>query len=138
MAVLFLLASSLISAQLVERQNTSVNEAVALVDEDEETPLKKNYVFNPILAKKELKVGNFYAKKGKHKAAAARYQEATRWNPGYSHAYWKLGKSHEKLKSPKGAIEAYRRYLSVAPQGKHAKTIRIRITSLTTILSGNK
>lgn len=131
-ARLFLVSVSL-AAQLHERTDSSTNVNFDFVDEDEDQLRTKNYAFNPILARKEFKVGNFYAKKGNHKAAAARYLEATRWDPNYSNAYWKLGKAREKLRRVEGAIKAYRKYLSVKPQGKHVKTIKTKIANLTNV-----
>ena len=118
------------SAQLVKKNDTTLDEHSLLVDEDEDQLVKKEYVFNPLIAKKELKVGNFYTKKGNHRAAAARYLEATRWDPGYSHAYWRLGRSHEKLKKIDGAITAYQTYLKLTPDGKHANEVRNKIAEL--------
>ena len=117
-------------AQLRERSEAPQDEDLGLIDEDEDQLVEKQYVFNPILAKKDLKVGNFYAKKGNHRAAAGRYLAATRWDPNYSEAYWKLGRSREKLKQYDDALEAYRKYLDLEPTGKHAKTVRKRIAGI--------
>ena len=128
--VCFLLAPLAGEAQLKERSEVPQDEDLGLIDEDEDQLVEKQYVFNPILAKKDLKVGNFYAKKGNHRAAAGRYLEATRWDPNYSEAYWKLGRSREKLKQGDAALEAYRKYLDLEPNGKHAKTIRKRMAGV--------
>ena len=117
-------------AQLIERTEAPLDSEVGLVDEDEDQLVEKQYVFNPILAKKELKVGNFYARKGKHQAAAARYLEATRWDPNYADAYWKLGRSREKLEQSDAALEAYRKCLSLEPSGRHANNVRKKIAVL--------
>ena len=129
---LFLVSFSL-AAQLGERTDSSIEVNFNLIDEDEDQLRTKEYAFNPILARKEVKVGNFYAKKGNHRAAAARYLEATRWDPNYSNAYWKLGKSREKLRKIEGAIKAYQKYLNVEPQGKHVKTIKTKISDLANV-----
>ncbi|MEZ5397202.1 MAG: hypothetical protein R2724_31095 [Bryobacterales bacterium] len=55
-------------------------------DEDEDVLPQTEYAFNPIQAKKDLKIGDFYWKKGNHRAAAARHLEATRWNPSFGEA----------------------------------------------------
>src|SRR5687767_3318560 len=49
--------------------------------EEDESLVEKEYSFNPLQAAKEMKIGDYYAKKGNHRAAAGRYQEATRWEP---------------------------------------------------------
>lgn len=105
-----------------------------LVDEDEDVLPKTEYVFNPLQAKKDFKVGNFYWKKGNHRAAAARYLEATRWNPGYGDAYWKLAEAREKLDQHAQALEAYRDYLQADPDGKQADSAKKRIAELEKIV----
>lgn len=102
-----------------------------LVDEDEEfAPKQTSYAFNPVQARKELKVGNYYAKKGKHRAAAGRYLEATRWDTNYAEAFWRLGLAQEKLDEPAAALAAYTRFLSLEADGKRARQTRQRITHL--------
>ncbi len=128
--ICFLLAPFVGEAQLKERSEPLLEEDLGLVDEDEDQLVEKQYVFNPILARKEFKVGNFYAKKGSHRAAAGRYLEATHWDPNFSEAYWKLGRSREKLKQADAALEAYRKYLDLDPTGKYAKTVRKRMAGV--------
>lgn len=128
LVVLFLLSLPGL-AQLKERDEKS--EPVApLIEEDEDIVAPPEYVFNPIQAQKDLKIGDFYAKKGNYRAAAGRYLEATRWNPSFAEAYWKLGRAREKLKQPAEALEAYRRYIEVEPDGKLVRETRKRISEL--------
>lgn len=87
----------------------------------------KEYTFNPLQAEKEVRTGNFYAKKGNHKAASLRYREATKWNPGMAEAWLKLGESLEKRKDAKGAKEAYAKYLELAPDAKNAAAIKKKL-----------
>lgn len=98
-----------------------------LREEDESLTRPAEYVFNPIQAIEEIKVGDFYWKKGSHKAAALRYQEATKWNPGLGDAWLKLGEAREKLKDTDAAREAYQKYLEVEPGGKKAPSVRKKI-----------
>lgn len=95
--------------------------------EEDETLVPKEYAFNPLQAAKELKVGNFYFKKGNYRAAAARYREATRWNASFAEAYRRLGEALEKWKGLKEARSAYEKYLELEPHGKHAKQIRKKL-----------
>ncbi len=102
-----------------------------LVDEDEQyAPKRTSYAFNPVQARNELKVGNYYAKKGKHRAAAGRYLEATRWDTNFADAFLRLGLAQEKLDQPAAAIEAYTRFLSLESGGKRARQTRQRIQHL--------
>ena len=129
-ALIFALATTLIAgAQLRERKEPPPSHE-GLVDEDEDLLPQTEYAFNPIQAKKDLKVGDFYAKKGNHRAAAARYLEATRWNPQYAEAFFKLGRSRDELDQPAQALDAFRRYLEIEPEGKQSRKVRERIEEL--------
>jgi tetratricopeptide (TPR) repeat protein len=119
----------LVYAQLKERPEKSES-AGAVVEEDEDIVAPTEYVFNPIQAKKDLKIGDFYAKKGNHRAAVGRYLEATKWNPSFAEAYWKLGHSREKLNQPAQALEAYHKYVELEPDGKMSREARKRIAEL--------
>ena len=112
--------SALLAQQQPPVAQEPPEEDAALID-------KKEYSFNPLQAEKELKTGDFYAKKGNHKAAAIRYQEATKWNPGLADAWLKLGESLEKRKDTKGAREAFAKYLELAPDAKNAAAIRKKL-----------
>ncbi len=130
LALVLVAGLGLAEAQLRERQETPPEAEAPLIDEDEDLLPQTQYAFNPIQAKKDLKIGNFYARKGNQRAAAGRYLEATKWNPGYAEAYWRLGRSREKLKQPSDALAAYRRFLQLAPEDKRAKAVKGKIPAL--------
>jgi tetratricopeptide (TPR) repeat protein len=88
------------------------------------------YSFNPLMSEKDVQVGNYYFKQGKYRAAEGRFRSATRWNDGNADAWLRLGEASEKLKDPKGAREAYTRYLAVAADARNAAEIRKRIARL--------
>lgn len=96
--------------------------------EEDESLVPKEYSFNPLQAAKEIRTGDFYAKKGNHRAAAARYQEATRWEPGNAQAWLRLGEERDKLKDQKGAREAFAKYLEIEPDGKQAASVKKKLT----------
>jgi len=98
--------------------------------EEDETLVVKEYTFNPLQAAKELKIGNFYFKKGSYRAAARRFEEATKWDPGFAEAYLRLGEAREKQKDAKGAAEAYAKYLELSPDTKNASEVRKRLEKL--------
>ena len=118
------------SAQLKSPDERPAPEAPAMVDEDEEFVAPTEYVFNPIQAQYEMKVGDHYAGKGSHRAAVGRYIEATRWNPSFALAFWKLGRSREKLDQPAQALEAYKTFLGLESEGSRAKQVRRRVAEL--------
>ena len=124
-------------AQLKDRTEKAIELPANMKDEDEDVVQETTYVFNPIQAKREVKVGKFYSKKGNHRAAAARYLEATRWNPSFVEAYWRLGRSREKLAQHQEALDAYRKYLKLDPGGKRSKEVRVKITSLERVVAAD-
>jgi tetratricopeptide (TPR) repeat protein len=95
--------------------------------EEDETLKTKEYDFNPLQAQNELKVGEFYAKKGAWKAAAMRFEEATRWNAQLPEAWRRLGDAREKLKDLKARDAAWRKFLELAPEAKEAPAIRKKL-----------
>ena len=115
-----------LSAGLLDAQKQKPAEPA----EEDESLIPKEYSFNPLQAEKELKVGAFYFKKGSYKAATRRFQEATKWNPGYAEAYLRLGEAQEKLNDSKAAREAYRKFVELAPEDKRAGEIKRRLSRL--------
>ena len=103
---------------------------VAEPEEEDAGPAPKEYTFNPIQAQTELRVGKDYMKRGRHKAAALRFEEALKWNPQLAEAALKLGEAREKLHDAKAAGAAYSKYLELAPAAKDAGEIRKRIQRL--------
>jgi len=102
----------------------------ALPEEEDESAKPKEYTFNPIQAENELKVARFYMKRGSHKAAALRCEEALKWNPQSPAAYLLLGEAREKLRDKEAAAGAYRKFLEIAGDSKEASDIRKRIEKL--------
>ncbi len=95
--------------------------------EEDEGLKPKEYSFNPLEAAHDLKVGNYYFKKGNYKAAQRRFTEATKWDPGFAEAYFRLGEVEEKLKDSKAARAAYSKYLELAPDSKEAESVRKKL-----------
>ncbi len=99
--------------------------------EEDDSLKPKDYAFNPMQAKKEVSIGDFYMKvKKNYKGAAARYQEATRWNNQMAEAFLKLGEAEEKLDEPKLARDAYQHFLELSPTGKDSAEVKKRLQKL--------
>jgi tetratricopeptide (TPR) repeat protein len=120
-AALVLLAVSPMFAQedpqLKRRGDTTKPQAVdkdGLPPEEDKSIAVPVYGFNPLQAQKEINVGNQYFKKGAYRAAAGRFEEATKWNSGEPEAWLRLGEANEKLKDHKATRAAYTKYLSRA------------------------
>jgi tetratricopeptide (TPR) repeat protein len=127
---LLLIAALPGAAQLRKRDEDAPKLPANMEDEDEDFAPPTEYAFNPIQAQKELNVGDFYARKGSHRAAANRYLEATKWNPSYAEAFWKLARSKEKLGELPKALEAYQKFVELEPDGSQAKDVRKKITEI--------
>jgi tetratricopeptide (TPR) repeat protein len=90
------------------------------IPEEDETQKQTEYRFNPLQAKKELDTGVFYMRKRSYRAAAARFEEATRWNPSWAEAYLKLGEAQVKLKHSDDARRALAKVVELSPDSKEA------------------
>ncbi len=101
--------------------------AVVEPEEEDESSKPVVYTLNPLQAENEIRIGNFYAKKGSHKAAAKRFEEATRWNPSSSEAFLRLAETREKLSDWKSAKAAYQKYLDLEPAGGRSESIRKKL-----------
>lgn len=99
-----------------------------LDDEDPDKP--KEYSVNPTQAAQEIKVGDFYLRKGNTSAAIKRYEEATRWHPAWAVPYMKLGQAYEKKDEPERAVMAYRKFVEMSPQDKQVRDLRKKIERL--------
>ncbi len=99
-------------------------------EEDDDLKPKTNYAFNPVQAKRELHVGEFYWKKGNYRAAMGRFQEATKWNPGFAEAYERLAEAAEKVSDKVAEKQAYEKYLDANPDAKNAKEIKKTLSEL--------
>jgi DNA uptake lipoprotein len=95
--------------------------------EEDVSSAPKEYSLNPLQAEKEVRIGNYYFKKGSYKAAARRFEEATRWNPSMGEAYLRLGDAQLKLKNPKEARAAYTKFLELQPESKNASAVKKRL-----------
>jgi tetratricopeptide (TPR) repeat protein len=98
---------------------------------EEDTAAKpKEYSFNPLQAQNEMRIGNFYFHRGKFRAAADRYREATKWNGSLAEAYVRLGEAEEKAHDKKAARDAYAKYLEIAPDAKDAKAVQKKLSKM--------
>lgn len=96
-------------------------------EEEDVTAKERTYEFNPIQAENEIRVGRFYMRRGRWKAAAGRFEEATRWNPQSAEAFLLLGQAREKMKDLAGARAAYEKFLELAPDSRDSAGVRRRI-----------
>jgi tetratricopeptide (TPR) repeat protein len=98
--------------------------------EEDATAKPKEYSFNPLQAATEMRVGNYYYKRGKYRAAADRYREASLWNPTLAEAFLRMGEADEKNHNKKAAKEAFSKYLEMAPDAKDAADVKKKLSKL--------
>jgi tetratricopeptide (TPR) repeat protein len=92
--------------------------------EEDESLAPKVYALNPVQAKKEMTAGDYYFKKPNYSAAAKRYLEATRWDPGSAEAFRKLGEARERLRELGPAREAYLKYIELSDNPKESDAVQ--------------
>ena len=122
--LLTLIAAGALWAQKPEKPQPKSEEPP---EEDTALKEKKEFSFNPVQAEAEIKIGNFYFKQGKLKAAILRFREATQWNPQSAEAFLRLGTALEKAKDKKAAREAFEKYLELAPDAKNVAEIKKKL-----------
>ena len=101
----------------------------SLKDEDDPDAAKE-YTLDPVKAKKEVAVGDFYMRKNSFTAAAKRFEEAAKWQPKLAVAYLKLGQALERKDDPYRAAQAYKKFIELAPGDKQAKELHKKIEML--------
>ena len=97
-------------------------------EEDVTVDPKTEYVLNPLQAEKEIRIGNYYLKKGSNKAAAKRYEEAIKWDPNSAEGWYKLGEAQGKIGNAKAQRDAWAKYLELQPDGKFVAAVKKRLS----------
>ena len=95
---------------------------------DVETAKKKEH--NPMLAMENLKIGNYYLKKGNYVAAIGRFQDAIEYQPNLIDAYDALGRAYEKKGDKEKAIAVYKDVLKRYPESPKAAEFKSRTAKL--------
>ena len=91
--------------------------------EEDTSVAPKVYPLNPLESERNIKVGNFYMRQRTlrgYRAAAGRFEDATRYNPSSAEAFFRLGEAQEKLKNTDAAKAAFEKVLQLAPDSKLA------------------
>jgi tetratricopeptide (TPR) repeat protein len=89
--------------------------------EEDESVAPEKFVLDPLEAKRNIQIGDFYWHKGDYLGAKNRYERATRFNPNSAEAFYKLGKAEEKLHHTDAAKAALQRAIHIAPNSKIAR-----------------
>jgi tetratricopeptide (TPR) repeat protein len=98
--------------------------------EEDDSLKPEEFTLNPLEAQRNITAGDFYLNdkvRRNYRAAANRYVRATKWDPGSSEAFFKLGECYERMKQWTDARGAYTKYLELAPDAKNAAQIKKKI-----------
>ena len=81
-------------------------------------------------ARQEMDVGKFHMRRRNYPAAAARFEEAIKWDPDFAEPHRRLGEAHEKTGELQKAVENLQKFLELVPDSKDARKIRKKICEL--------
>jgi tetratricopeptide (TPR) repeat protein len=95
--------------------------------EEDESVASEKFVLNPLESERNIRVGNYYWHRGKYRAAAQRYERATKFNPSSAEAFFKLGEAEQKLKNKDAARVAFGRVVTLAPDSKLASEAKKKL-----------
>lgn len=101
--------------------------------EEDESVKPRVYPFNPLEAERNVKIGNFYMHQGNargYRAAAGRYEDATKYNPSSAEAFLRLGEAEQKLNHTDKAKAAFQRAIKLSPDSKFGRDARKKLAAL--------
>lgn len=101
-----------------------------LPPEEDQAQKPKIYPFDPLEARRNIRVGEFYLHRGRgndYRAAAGRFEDATKYDPKNVEAYFKLGEAEEKLKNKERAREAFTKVTQLSPDSKLGKEAKKKL-----------
>jgi len=121
------------------KQQPSANAPAAQQPPEEDNPPEEDasvapkvYPLNPLESERKIKVGNFYMRQRTlrgYRAAAGRFEDATKYNPSSAEAFFRLGEAQEKLKNKDAAKAAFEKVLQLAPDSKLAHDAKKKLGS---------
>jgi tetratricopeptide (TPR) repeat protein len=99
-------------------------------DDADTSGVQEFHPWNPMKAKKDIDVGDFYFKRKNYKAAIERYKEALQYKDGDAVAISRLAVCQEKLGDKAEARKYYEQYLKILPEGPFAKDAQASLDRL--------
>jgi outer membrane protein assembly factor BamD (BamD/ComL family) len=102
----------------------------AVAEGKEDAEAAKEKVYNPLMAEKSVKIGDFYLKKKNYNAAIQRYKEALEYQPNRIEAFEALGRAYEKKGDTVSAAAVYKDFLNRFPSSPKADDFRSRLAKL--------
>ncbi len=96
----------------------------------EEPDVEQEKVYNPMMAEKTLKIGDFYYKRKNYTAAIQRYLEALQYQPNRVEAYEALGRTYEKTGEISKAVTLYKDFITKNPDSPKTPEFRLKLAKL--------
>jgi len=96
----------------------------------DEPAVEKEKPYDPLMAEKTLKIGDFYMKRKNFAAAAERYIEALQYQPDLVDAFDALGKAYEKMGDWAKATAVYKDFISKNPDSPKTPEFRTKLARL--------
>jgi tetratricopeptide (TPR) repeat protein len=124
-----LLASSCVFSQAQSQKPALIRDTDA-AEGKEEVAVKKEQVYDPAMAEKTVKIGNYYFKKKNYAAAIERYLEAMQYQPSRAEAYEALGRAYEKNGDIAKALDVYRNFIQQYPDSPKIPAFRSKLAKL--------
>ena len=99
-------------------------------DQTQLQPEEEVIVPNAAQAKEHIRVGDFYFKRKNYKAAADRYEDATKYGPTWSQGYEKLASALEQMEEYQKAIDVCLQFQEISAKAGAFKKFSTRIQKL--------
>ena len=97
------------------------------IEHEEESAPKE---LNPMLAKENVEVGDFYYKRKNYRAAIERYLEALEYQPNMIQAFESLAQAYEKNDEPDKPMDTYRDFLEKYPDSPKSSDFRSKLSEI--------
>ena len=97
--------------------------------EEDESVAPEKFVLNPLESERNIRVGNYYWRKGKFRGALQRYERATKFNPNSAEAFYKVGEAEEKLQNQEAARLAFQKVVKLSPDSKLGREAKKKLDS---------
>jgi len=90
-------------------------------DASDNSGVQEFHPWNPLQARKDMEIGDFYFKRKNYRAALERYKEALYYKNGDALASYHVAVCQEKLGDKAEARKYFEQYLKILPEGPLAK-----------------
>ena len=85
---------------------------------------------DPLLAEKNLKIGDYYFKRKNYVAAIQRYAEAIEYQPDRTESYEALARAYEKNGDRSKAADVYKNFIQKNPDSPKAADFRAKLAKV--------